>query len=236
MSLLSLVQNAADRLGIVRPATVITSQDQQALRLLGFAQQEGKALARRHTWQILTKEGTFTSTATETQTSALPADFDRWIDETFFNRTRKRPVYGPLNAQDWQFAKSVVATVIIESFRQRGAANDILITPTPTAGDSYAYEYISKNWCAKSDATPQSAWALDTDTGILEEELITLGVIWRFKAGQGFDYAEDFRNYELMVAQAIARDGGKRTLNAGYSLQSRRPTAPMIQDGSWNLH
>ena len=235
MSLLSLIQNASDRLGIVRPATVITSTDQQALRLLGFAQQEGKALARRHTWQVLTKEGTFTATATETQTNALPTDFDRWIDGTFFNRSRKRPVFGPLNAQDWQFAKSVVATVIIESFRQRGSTTDILITPTATAGDSYAFEYIGKNWCQSSGAVAQSAWASDTDTGILEEELMTLGVVWRFKAGQGLDYSEEFRNYELMVAQATGRDGGRRVLNAGAYMSGRRPAAQFIQDGSWNL-
>lgn len=235
MTILTICQNAADRLGIVRPSSVITSTDQQALRLLGYAQQEGKALARRHAWQILVTEASFTSTATETQSSALPSDFDRFVDDTFYNRTRKRPVYGPLNAQDWSFSKAVVATVLIESFRQRGSTSDILITPTPTAGDSYYFEYVSKNWCQSSGGTAQSAWASDTDTGILEEELMTLGVIWRFKAGQGFDYAEEFRNYETMVTQAIARDGGKRTLNAGYYIGSRRRRAPFVQDGSWNL-
>jgi hypothetical protein len=81
----------------------------------------------------------------------------------------------------------------------------------------------------------QSAWASDTDTGIINEELMTLGLCWRFKAGQGFDYAEEFRSYEMAVAQDIARDGGKRTLNAGYYIGTRRRRAPFVQDGSWNL-
>lgn len=232
MSLLTLLQGAADRLGIVRPSSVITSTDQQALRLLGYAQEEGKALARRHTWQVLTKEQTFTSTATTAQASAIPANFDRFLDDTFFNRTRKRPVYGPMNAQDWQFAQAVVASTIIESFRQRG--NDVLIIPTPTAGDSYAFEYVSKNWCQSSGGTAQEAWAADADTGILSEELMTLGVVWRFKAGQGFDYSQEFQNYELQVAQAIARDGGKRTLNAGQVVRTT-VRAPFIPEGGWQL-
>jgi hypothetical protein len=109
------------------------------------------------------------------------------------------------------------------------------VTPVPTAGDSYAFEYVSKNWCQSVASVEQSAWTADSDTGILEEELMTLGVVWRFKAGQGFDYAEEFRNYELMVTQAAARDGGKRTLNAGYYIGTRRRRAPFVQDGSWNL-
>jgi hypothetical protein len=235
MTLLTIVQNAADRLGITRPSSVFTSTDQSTLRLLGYAQEEGKSLARRHSWQILTKEQTFTATATETQTSALPSDFDRWIDETFYNRTQKRPVYGPLNAQEWQFAKSVVATVIIESFRQRGSSTDILLTPTATAGETYAFEYIARNWCESSGGTDQAAWAADADVAFLEEELITLGVVWRFKSGQGLSYAEEFRNYELECLKAISKDGGKRTLNAGGSRRGRKPNAPFIQEGSWNL-
>jgi hypothetical protein len=232
MTLLTICQDAADRIGISRPSSVIASTDQQALRLLGYAKQEGKALARRHTWQKLTTEQTFTATATTVQSTAIPTDFDRFVDETFFNRTRKRPVYGPLNAQEWQFAQSVVSTVLVESFRQRG--DSVLLTPTPTAGDTYAFEYISKNWCESSGGTDQATWAADADVGLLSEELMTLGVVWRFKHGQGFDYSEDFRNYEMEVAQAILQDGGKRTLNtAGRNRSWHR--APFIQDGSWNL-
>lgn len=233
MSLLTICQNAADRIGITRPSSVVNSTDQQSLRLLGYAQQEGKDLARKYDWQVLTKEQTFTATATETQSSALPSDFDRFIAETFFNRTRKRPVYGPLNANEWQFAKSVVATVIIESFRQRG--DSILMTPTPTAGDTYAFEYVAKNWCQSSAGAAQSAWASDTDTGILNEELMTLGVVWRFKKGQGFDYDEDFRSYEMQCAQIYSRDGGRRVLNSSGMRSNFRPRAPFVQDGSWNL-
>lgn len=235
MSLLSLLQNASDRLGIVRPASVINSSDQQTARLLGYAQQEGEELAAGYPWQILSAETTFVSTATETQTNAIPDAFDRFIDDTFYNRTRKRPVWGPMNSTDWAFAKSVVSTVIIESFRQRGSSTDILITPVPVAGDTYAFEYISKNWCQSSGGTGQSSWLSDTDTGILDEKLMTLGVIWRFKAGQGFDYSEEFRTYELMKTQRQARDGGKRTLDAGRFRRNRYPAPPFIQDGSWNL-
>ena len=234
MSLLTIVQNACDRAGLTRPSTAYANTELQIRQLVALAQQEGLELSKRHAWQALVTEKTFTSTAAETQTGAIPSDFDRFVDGTFFNRTAKRPVQGPMTAQEWQFHKSVVASTIIEAFRQRG--NSVLITPAPTATTTtYAYEYVTKNFCESSGGTDQSAWAADTDTGLLSEELMTLGVVWRFKKAKGLDYGEDFRAYETMVAQAIARDGGKPTLNVGTSKDLRRARAPFVQDGSWNL-
>lgn len=235
MSLLSMIAGAgkaADRIGIVRPTSIISSTDTQVQRLLGCADEEGKALAKRVAWQAIVKEKTFTSTATTNQTSAIPTDFDRFLNETFFNRTRKRMLEGPLTPTAWQVSQSVVATTIIEAFRVRG--NIIMLTPTPPAGDSYAYEYVSKNWCQSAALVEQSSWAADTDTGILDEEIMTEGIIWRFLQKQGFDYSESFRTYELMVAQAITSDGAKRTLNAGrtYFSSAHIPTVP---DGNWPL-
>lgn len=233
MSLLTMIQDAADRVGLARPSSVVSSSDLQVRQLLGLAQQEGKELAKRHSWQRLVSEKTFTSTATETQASVIPTDFDRYLDDTFFNRTRKRPVYGPLTAQEWQFSKGVVATTVVESWRRRG--NAVMLTPTPTAGDTYAFEYVSVNWCQSSAESAQSAWTADTDTGLLSEETMTLGVMWRFLKAKGLDFAEDFRSYELRVAQEIARDGGKPTLNAGISANPLRAKSIYIPDGSWNL-
>lgn len=233
MSLLTLIQNAADRVKLSRPSSVVSSTDPNARRLLALAQQEGVELAKRHAWQKITKEQTFTSTAAAAQTGAIPSDFDRIIDGTFFNRTAKRHLEGPLNSQEWQFAQAVTATTIIEAFRFRG--NSILITPTPTGtSTTYAFEYVSTQWCESSGGTDQSAWAADTDTGILSEELMTLGVVWRWLKSNGSTYDEAFRTYEMQVAQAIARDGGKPTLNAG-KMHSNKPRGIFVPDGNWSL-
>ncbi len=233
MSLLTIIQDAASRAGVDSPTSVIGSSDNQVLRLLAFARQEGKSLVERHAWQILLKEVTFTATATETQSAVLPSDFDRFTDDTFYNRTRKRPVWGPMDASDWAFSKSVVSTVIREVFRQRGSSTDLLLQPIPTAGDTYAFEYVSNKWCQNESNVAQAQWENDSDTALLDEELMTLGVLWRFKAGQGFDYSEEFRNYELMFAQRSGRDGGKRTLNVGARYGLR--WGVYVPEGGWNL-
>lgn len=231
MTLLTVIKDACDTLGITRPTTAYASTDQQILQLVGLAQREGKELAKRHTWQAITKEKTFTSTAAETQVGAIPDDFDRFIDETFYNRSQTRGVQGPLSAIEWQFNKSVVASTIIQAFRQRG--NAILITPTPAAGETFAYEYVSRNWCESNTSVEQPGWAADTDTGLLSEELMTLGIVWRWQKAKGLDYAESFRTYEMQVAQVISRDGGKPRLNVGRTGSIRSARAPYVPDGSW---
>ena len=233
MSLLTIVQDAAKRLGLNSPASAYASSDAQVIELMAFAQQEGKELARRHFWQAITKEKTFTSTAAAAQTGAIASDFDRFVDESFFNRTQKRPVFGPVSPQDWQFTQAVVATTLTESFRVRG--DSILITPTPNGTDTYAYEYVSTQWCQSNGGSGQSAWAADTDTGVLSEEVMTLGIVWRFLSAKGMNYSEHFRTYELQVADAFIRDGGKRRLNFGQRGMTGYSRPPYIQEGSWNL-
>jgi hypothetical protein len=67
VSLLSLVQEACGRIGILKPAAIISNTDPQIIQLLSLANKEGQLLAKRAPWTALQLEGTFTTVATETQ-------------------------------------------------------------------------------------------------------------------------------------------------------------------------
>lgn len=234
MTLLSIVQDVASEVGLPEPTAVIGNTDQAVKTILRMVNKEGKILARRHSWHAITKEKTHTSLAQESQTGMYADDLDRFINESMFNRTRKRRVAGPLSSQEWQVQKSIVASVLTDAFRVRAGA--ILLTPVPSAGDTYAYEYVSKYWCTTTGGTTptKERFTVDTDIALLDEELITLGVIWRFLKAKGFDYGESFMDYEGQVEQAIFRDGSKRTINMAHeNLNDPRP--PTVQEGSWSL-
>ena len=222
-SLLSIVQDVADRVGLVRPTAVIGASDPQVRQLLALCNQEGRTLARRHTWQAITKEKTFTTIASETQTGAVPADFDRIVTGTFYNRSADRPVYGPMSALEWADYKGGRSSVVFHAFRLRGDA--MLLAPTPGAGESLAYEYISTYWAGEaSDTTPTlDAWLQDTDIPFLDAELMTLGTCWRFQKSRGLEYAETYQEYEFLLAQLTGRDGGARTLSMQETQRYRRP-------------
>lgn len=228
MTLLTICQNACDRLGFVRPSGVVSSTDQNTRVLFGLANEEGKQLARRYPWQRITKEYTF-ATSDGDESYALPDDFDRMINDTFFNRTQLERVTGPISEEDWQHTQATLVNYVNPAFRFRG--NQILITPTPSATETLAFEYLSTEWCQSSDGnTDRSAWAADTDVGLLDEELMTLGVIWRFLASRGMDYAEAMQKYEVEVYQATLRDGARPRITTSPSMMDRIPNAPRVPE------
>ena len=235
MSLLTIIQAVADRIGIVRPTAAIGSSDSQVRNLLGLIQQEGKDLAVRYNWSALTKEKTFTATATAAQSGALPTDFDRFINGSMWNRTRDNCIEGPLSAQDWQAIQATVAPNVTEAFRVRGSS--LLITPTPTAGDSYAYEYVSTYWCGTAASTEPglTEFANDSDISYVKDELLILGVIWRFQKARGLDYGESMQSYEISVKRAIDRDGGAGVLMMGGPSSYYHAPKARVPDGSWDL-
>jgi hypothetical protein len=230
MSLLQMVKDACDELSLPRPNVVANSTDPQVRQLFRLANVEGRNLAKRHNWQVLTSEHTFTTTATAVQltASALPTDFNWIIPETMWNRSSRRRVYGPIDNQEWQGIKGSSVNSVDPAFRIKG--NTILLTPNPTTGHSIYYEYVSKNWCQSSGGTAQAAWAADTDTGRLDEFLMTLGIVWRFRKAKKLNFADEFAVYEREVTDAIIRDGSRPRLSTNSMSDERSPRPPTTPD------
>ncbi len=230
MTLLTIVQNTCQRVGVPAPSSVINNADATVQQMLALAQEQGKELTDRFHWQALTKEATFTTVAQESQGSigTVAPGFSRLLNDTLYDRTDRTHVYGPLNAQDWQHEQGTNGTSVYDRFRIRGDL--LLLYPAPAAGHQIAFEYVTKNWISGD----KDAFSADEDTPLLEEELLTLGLVWRFREAKGFDYAEAFRKYEVRLANAQARDGGRPRLNMGSEFDGRAhiPTAP---DGNWAL-
>lgn len=229
MTLLSIIQDCATKVGINRPDSVIDNTATEVMELLAFANEECAELMRRNDWQVLRKEQTQITLAAEEQTD-LPSDFDRFINQTFWNRTRRHPLNGPLSPQKWQYTKSWLSSPVTDSFTVRG--NKILINPVPDAGETLAYEYISKNFCRSSLGVEQSVWTADTDTGILDERLIGLGIITRFKLSKGLDASGDLSKYETQVLLAIGYESPKAVVEMS-SMGPKVGPAVVIQDGDW---
>lgn len=227
MTLLTIVQDAATEVGLARPTSVVGSTDENAVTLLALAQREGKSLARRHEWQILQTEYTF-QTVASTASYALPSDYDRILKETVFNRTSRRRMVGDLTPNQWQETQASLVTMVNPAFRIKGGY--FMISPTPTAAETIAYEYMSKKWCQSSGSVGQVRWAADIDTGILDEDLMTLGVIWRYRKAKGLDYGEDMATYELEVAKSIMNDGARVRIDTANMERDRIPHAPQVPE------
>ncbi len=235
MSLLSVIQYVCGRTGVPVPATVYGTTDTQVLQMLRLLEEEGNDLAKRGNWEALTCEATHTTTAAQDQgaiTSIATNGFRTIKNETLWDRTDVLPI--PLiGSVAWQREKAIAATGPRYRYRLRGG--HLLITPTPAASHTLAFEYLSKNWILGVDGTTYKQYfTLDTDTILLPEDLVLLGLRWRWKKEKGFDYAEDFRTYEAQVKEELGRNGGKETLRAdGIPFQAR--PGIIIPQYSWTL-
>lgn len=232
MSLLTICQRAAVAIGLPRPSVIVGNSEPDAMELMEFANQEGEEAARRHNWQALQREQTFTSVATETQTGMVPADLERFINETFWNRTTRRRMIGPIDPQAWQAMKAQTTTPIDNWFRRRG--DDILIYPAPTAGQTLAFEYVSTQWCESAGGTGQAAFAADTDVSRLPDRLFVLGVRWRFLRAKGLDYSPAQEEYEAAMQVAILGDVPRRTASLASESLGKAPGV-YVPEGDWNL-
>jgi hypothetical protein len=235
MSLLTMMTQAVNRLSnITTPTAVVSSTDQIVKTLLALANEEGQELSARYPWQNLINEASFTTVATASQGSILTvagASFRYIVNETIWNRTQRRPIFGPLTGQQWQTLQATAIQGPWYQFRIRG--NLILFVPVPSAGQSCYFEWVSNAWSSNSGGTVfSSTWQADTDIGLIPEEIMTQGIIWRYKQSQGLQYAEDFNKYERMVEDAMGRDGGKQKLNMGEYALDVYPGV-IVPSGNW---
>lgn len=234
MSLLTMVKSACRRIGVPPPNVVATATDATVMQLLELANEEGEALARYGDWRVLRKEKTFLTVAAETQTNGtLPSDWAGFIDDTLWNRSRRLRLYGPASSEEWQRWKAASTFPVTGTFYLRGTA--WLIQPTPPAGDTIAYEYRSANWCAASDGTAQSAWADDTDTGLISERLMSMGLIWRYKKGRGLEWEGDYDKYLFQAEQELAKDQPRRLVDMKDGGPPIRTPGLVVPEGAWPL-
>ena len=232
LSVLQIIQNVCKRVGITAPTSALGSADLQIVQMVALSEDEGQELSTRYNWQALQTEVTFTTSATSLQTTlaSTAPGFDYIINDTIWNRTLRRPVYGPRSQADWQQQKAMAINGPFNSFR---IINDaIYFYPNPVAGQTCAFEYQTKNWITTSLSTTSSAWTNDADVPKIDDQLITLGTIWRWKAQKGLDYSEDFSKYERRVADAMGRDAGKQTLSFDGTHYDIKPGV-FIPAGSW---
>ncbi|MEO5329949.1 MAG: hypothetical protein H7829_17095 [Magnetococcus sp. THC-1_WYH] len=185
MNVLSIAQNVADEVGVPRPSILVSATDPIHQKIYRHINKVGTSLMRAHPWQELRKVQSITAVAQALQTSAVPSNFDRFIPETFWDLTGKTLINGPISPTEWaSLSANSYADTAVKKFTVR--AGDIYIIPTPTAGDSYSFHYVSKNWVLDQDTTTEkSSVSTDGDTLYLDDQLVISGVVYEFLRGEG---------------------------------------------------
>lgn len=217
MTVLSACQSAMVRLVGRKPQTVFSSTQQMEMELADLATDVAVDIMGSHDWRALTKFETLTGDGSQTEFD-LPDDYDRIVLAQGVTDTNNW-LWGYTPAaslQDWMVITSSGFTAVTPGWWII-LDGKMQFSPAPSSGSPAKFSYISRNiGRAANGSTPISVFSDDGDSFVLDERLLTLGVIWRWKAQKGMEYAEDMANYEKAFSENAARDKGSQAIRKGF--------------------
>jgi hypothetical protein len=174
-------------------------------------------------------------------TYAMPSGFDYLNNQTMWDRTNRWNLQGPDSPQTDQWRRSgIVATGPRRNFRQIGPyANTFRIWPAPieiVTPLQLVFEYLSINAVAVEGSPTEFAqyFTADTDTCLLDDNALIMGIKWMFWEIKGFgSYAALQNRWVDYVDRLAARDGAAPTLRLNKRKSPILISPANIQDGNY---
>jgi len=143
-----------------------------------------------------------------------PADFDRQIDRTHWDKSKHWEMLGPSTPQQQEWLRSGwISTGPRIRYWYKGGR--FQIWPPLGSTESLSYEYQSTFWVRATGATAvsKSAFAVDTDTCIFPDPLMEALIRLKYFEVKGFDTTALKLDYDMQLDLAKAHDAGSNTLN-----------------------
>jgi hypothetical protein len=214
MTILSACQSAAIRLVGREPTTIFSSQKAFELELSDLVQEAAVDIAKAFEWQALMvlaeHQGDGTTTAFD-----FPAGYDRM------------PVKGNIHSATWQQsgyrpARDRDHWINLQTYLSAGTPgfwivldNKMQIYPPMGPSEKAQYYFLTSEIAKSASGDGKTVISADDDVFKLDERLLTLALIWRWKEMKGLEYSESMANYERALAQIGGADKGRRILSVG---------------------
>lgn len=213
MTILSACQEAAIDLNQEEPSSLFSTSNQFAKEIRTQANRTAQAVAKAYDWQKLYAVHTLTGDGTATAFD-LPADYDRMPKKTsLLTSSYGNSIRQATDSDQW--LDFTINGVIGEPGNWIMLGGQINVRPEIATGETVKFYYIKNTMITGTADAAQATFVADTDTFDLPERLITLGVIWRWRAMKRMEYAEDMNNFEIAMAEEVASDKGSRVLTVG---------------------
>jgi hypothetical protein len=149
----------------------------------------------------------------------LPSDLAYLIVQTEWDRNFRWQLLGPLDAQEWQVIKSGISPVG-PRMRFRIMQGQFYVNPVGSATslytDNLVFEYVSTQWVAAAGAPTtgiQTSFLADTDVSLINEDLLTMSLKWRFLKAKGLDFEQDRAEYMEKKDKLTGRSASARSLS-----------------------
>lgn len=212
MTVLQACQTAGLRLTGTRPPTVFSTNDRFSAELADLATETAIGIATAHDWQVLTKKHTIPGDGVTTS-FALPSDYDRMPIKSNVYSTRSLIAFLPVHDLD-QWLEFEVQPVVGSPGYWIILNGRFQVLPVMGSSEIAKFYYVSNEIITNGTAN-KTEFSADADVFKLSERLLTLGIIWRWRAQKRLEYAEDLANYQTALNEEIGRDKGSRIISVG---------------------
>jgi len=178
-------------------------------RLVYLANRSARRIATGFNWQALITTYSFTLT-TDTE-YPLPTDIRSFIPDTTFVDSYLFGVDMATRPQLWRYLQ-VNTTGTGPRYRMRVMGDKIQVYQ-PQSGDEITFEYISDNPVMDTDGTTtQKLFDADTDTWRLDDDLLQMDIIWRYKKLLGLEWQVDHAEYKTYLRTVQGEQAPAKTI------------------------
>ena len=233
---LQVAKQAAIELGLSAPTELVTTLEATGIQLLGLLNATGNELVQYYDWEYLLKTYSFTSIANESKYSA-PDDYARMVNQTLWDKSMRRPAYGPMSPQSWQVLTNAVTNAGPFS-RYRIAGGKVEILPVPgDASHEFNFQYISNGW-VNSYLDPAAYGAfIQNDNDVLLFDFWLMVKFLKLKVWQakGLDTTNLNADFTRAFDACTGQDRGAPVLNLSRTRNTPFLTMGNVQDGNYNI-
>lgn len=222
MSALTAMQSAAIRIFGRKLTTFFSSTNTFEQEMVDLINEVAKSIADNHDWNALLKTHTIIGDGVDT-TFPLPSDYDRMLlDGSIYDATNFAWGYQRIVRPDEFLYLQVRDFSIITPGFWTMIGNEFQFLPAPSDQAQAKFLYITKNIVRDENGNLKENFTADSDSFVLDERLLTLGLIWRWKEQKKMDAGSDQANYDALFSDLSGRDGGSKPIRTPSRMSSFR--------------
>lgn len=220
MTVLEVAQGVAKRIGVSVPSVLYAGTDREQVELAECLNETAAMIAFDcgHDWTKLKTLNTYTGTGAALGFD-LPSDYRRMLKKAaVWSSSTDGPMTHIVDTDEWLQMQVEDFTPVAEMWTIIGEQMQIRDGGATTAlasGVTAKFYYISSKYAKDSGGTAKISFTADNDSFRLNERLLKLAAIYKWKEAKGQDYGEALADYETALAEQIGNDKGSSILIVG---------------------
>ncbi len=209
MTLLAVVRDVCAAVGVALPSSVFTNltANRTMQEMVALADEMAQRIAYdTRDWSVLRALQTYTGDAVQTEWP-LPANYKRMLLTTnvWSSLNSQAPMAFVPDTDEW--LRHRLSNTIVNGIGMWTVLGDnLIIQPALGVGVTASFAYLDRNCVALASGGYGDSFIADTDRFRLDERLLTLGMIYQWKANKGSAYAEDMSTFGDALAVAMGHD------------------------------